>query len=297
MSENEGEPTLQLPDQNEDRTRTLPGDISVTDPSRIVSEASHERLETRDDHFDLEPSRSRFFVVCGLHALMAVWLVLNIVNILSVQSSVNFGSAWLNNKQTIIFAGDDDPSAPRLGDRILSINDTPVDAKYKVRQIVRKFKTGEPYVLTIERNGETLQLRRTAQPLPSESIFFTLYLGVLQPFVFLISGFVLFLFKPNSKLVLVCAIAFALTAASTSPLHFITYAEAPSAIVLIWQVGYFLSLLGSAGPASFRFTFSQAFIYCPALPKRSILDLCSVSSLRPSDRDRATAFMERANIV
>ena len=97
------------------------------------------------------------------------------------------------------------------------------------------------------------------------------------PFGFFIVGLLLFLFKPNNRLTVLAAISFALIAASSSPIYFISYAEGSFPIVLIWQVGYILSLLSGVvllhfmlyfpGPSRFvrRFPKLPVLIYLPFL--------------------------------
>lgn len=245
MTEQDDKPTLQLADAVDSQAPTEREPPSETGPiteRAVIGHDVPDHISEDGGHNDLEPSRVRFILICLLFALFAAWLVVNNYNLLSQESSVGWEARWTHGRQVIIWVDETAVPELQLGDEVLSVNGLPVNISYEVRRLVREFRANESYSLQISRNGERLELNLTSQPLAFETILNSIYLGIVQPIAFFVTGLLLFLFKPHNKLTVLIAITFALTTGGVSPLHFTSYAEASFPVVLIWQIGYFLSL-------------------------------------------------------
>jgi len=96
----------------------------------------------------------------------------------------------------------------RVGDEVLAINNTPIDSDFDIAEAFRRIEPATAYLLKIRRVGRTLDLVLPSQPVPTSSWVVRLALRVIIPNIFLLTGLVVFLLKPNDKQALLLALLF-----------------------------------------------------------------------------------------
>ncbi len=276
MSDQENDPTKRHLGPFDDGDATRKQEAAPSDSTALFPTESDNPVPVADENA-LDPSRLRYVLVCLLLALMAAWIALNAFNILSQKSTLGVSAAWTLGTHYVNWV---DPKLPvdiQVGDAVLSIDGQQLNARYRVRQMVREFGPNEAHTYEIQRSGESFERIVMTEPVSFERWIGSIALSVVIPAVFFIVGFIVFLFKPNNRLTVLTVISFSLIAASSSPLHFISYAEAAFPVVLLWQIGYFLSLLGNAVLLHFflffpkpsrivrRFPKAVFYIYTPFL--------------------------------
>lgn len=194
------------------------------------------------DENDLLPSRRRFVAISIFLVFIAGWLVLNAFNVLSQTSGIGIVSGWTDGVQWAMWVAPELSGTAEVGDEIVTIDGRPVDARYKVRQLVRNWGPNESHAFSMKRAGVPYELTVNTYPLPAEVVGTNVLLAIVLPAAFFLVGVIVFMFKPNNRLTVLISIAFALIAASMSPLYFISFPEGSFPLVLYWQTGYFLSL-------------------------------------------------------
>ncbi|MGH9949971.1 MAG: hypothetical protein ACRD6X_22615, partial [Pyrinomonadaceae bacterium] len=121
------------------------------------------------------------------------------------------------------------------------------------------------------REGAPFDAEIRSKPIESGYFLHIITNGIIIPAAFLIVGLFVFLFKPDTWLTVLCAIAFALIAASTSPLCFISYAEASFLNVFLWQLGYISSLISGVVLLHFILYFPKPSWLLRRFPKLPVL--------------------------
>ncbi|MBC7899526.1 MAG: protein kinase [Saprospiraceae bacterium] len=279
MPDQEDKPTIQFAEPVDDSLPTANQDSPETDPTKINSVERFENTYSpaaRDENA-LRPSRLRFGLICLLFIFTSGWLVLNNFNLFSQNSSLpGWYAAWSGEHYSIVWIDPNFDGRVRVGDEVLSLNGQAIDKRYKYRLLFRQLGAGEMYSLQMRREGQIYGIELAAKPIAFEFMLNTIFLGIVTPAVFFLTGLFAFLFKRDDRLIVLIAVSFSLIAMSTSPLHMVAYAEAPL-LALIWQIGYFLELFGAPvllhffllfpKPSPFvrRFPLIQVLIYLPFL--------------------------------
>jgi sigma-B regulation protein RsbU (phosphoserine phosphatase) len=96
----------------------------------------------------------------------------------------------------------------RPGDEVIAINNTPIGSDFDIAGAFRRIEPTAPYLLKIRRAGRTADLVLPAQPVPTSSWVVRLALRIIIPNIFLLTGLVVFLLKPNDKQALLLALLF-----------------------------------------------------------------------------------------
>lgn len=96
----------------------------------------------------------------------------------------------------------------RPGDEVVAINNTPVASDFDIAEAFRRIEPATAYMLKIRRAGRTVDLMLPAQTVPTSSWIVRIALQIIIPNIFLLTGLVVFLLKPNDKQALLLALMF-----------------------------------------------------------------------------------------
>src|SRR5262249_47969116 len=98
----------------------------------------------------------------------------------------------------------------QAGDEILAVNNQQYFNPFDVNALFRHIKPGENYTVLIRRGEQEMKFPLVAEPLPFGISSLRLLQRIFIPFVFLLTGLVVFLLKPHDKLCVMLALMFAL---------------------------------------------------------------------------------------
>ncbi len=96
----------------------------------------------------------------------------------------------------------------RPGDEVLAINNAPVASDFDIAEAFRRVEPATAYTMKIRRAGRTFDLLLPAQAVPTSAWVVRLVLRIIVPNIFLLTGLVVFLLKPNDKQALLLALMF-----------------------------------------------------------------------------------------
>lgn len=96
----------------------------------------------------------------------------------------------------------------RPGDEVLAINNQPVASDLDVAETFRRVEPVTGYTIKIRRAGRTADLTLAAQPIPTRTWIVGVALRIIIPNIFLLTGLVVFLLKPNYKQAQLLALMF-----------------------------------------------------------------------------------------
>ena len=96
----------------------------------------------------------------------------------------------------------------RQNDEVISINNLRIVSDFDISDVFRKIEPGTIYTLRILRNGRPLDLLLPSQPIPTSLWILALAVRIIIPNVFLLTGLVVFLLKPDDKQALLLALMF-----------------------------------------------------------------------------------------
>ena len=96
----------------------------------------------------------------------------------------------------------------RPGDEVVAINNTPVASDFDIAEAFRRIEPATAYMLKIRRAGRTFDLMLPAQAVPTSSWIVRIALQIIIPNIFLLTGLVVFLLRPNDKQALLLALMF-----------------------------------------------------------------------------------------
>ncbi len=261
----------------EEKTEDEPTKILSDDesePTKILSDAEPE--EPPDENA-LRPSRLRFALVGLLFVFAVGALTIALVQVFSRQTIVsNIGASWENGRRIITQPEPNVANLLRVGDEIMSINNKPINVRnYQI--ILTAIKPGEHFNLQIKREGES-ELREitfVAEPTPFVITLTYYILGILLPLVYLLSGLVIFLFKPNNKQVLLLTVTNILSSMSVAPFYYAYFLDLPAFFGFWWQAGsairwysglffvHFVLVFPERSPLLRRFPKLEWLIYVP----------------------------------
>src|SRR5689334_4582796 len=156
--------------------------------------------------------RYQFILSAAFFGLLLIY-----AGALFIQSAVTLSQhsepGWIPYQlgEQVFIGGAVSPEAATLlrpGDEVLAINNTPVDSDFDIAEAFRRIEPATGYVLKIRRAGRTADLMLPSQPVPTSSWVVRLALRVIIPNIFLLTGLVVFLLKPNDKQAMLLALLF-----------------------------------------------------------------------------------------
>jgi phosphoserine phosphatase RsbU/P len=96
----------------------------------------------------------------------------------------------------------------RLGDEVISINGAAIDSASRIDEIFNIIEPGSAYRVTIRRGGRLMDATMRSQTIPFSAWVIEGALRLIIPNIFLITGLVVFLLKPNDKQALLLSLMF-----------------------------------------------------------------------------------------
>ena len=96
----------------------------------------------------------------------------------------------------------------RPRDEVLAINNQPVSNDFDIAEAFRRIEPATGYTMKVRRAGRTVDLVLAAQPIPMRSVIVGIALRVIIPNIFLLTGLVVFLLKPDDKQARLLALMF-----------------------------------------------------------------------------------------
>lgn len=99
-------------------------------------------------------------------------------------------------------------AALRAGDEIIAINGVPVTSDSRIAEIFNTIEPDSDYRMTVRRGDRLLDLVLTSQAIPFSGWVINGALRVIIPNIFLLTGLVVFLLKPNDKQALLLSLMF-----------------------------------------------------------------------------------------
>jgi sigma-B regulation protein RsbU (phosphoserine phosphatase) len=102
----------------------------------------------------------------------------------------------------------DAKAALRADDEIISINGVPVNSGSKISEIFNSIEPGSNYSLAIRRGGRLADVTLRSQAIPFGTWVIGVAMSLIIPNIFIITGLVVFLLKPNDKQALLLSLMF-----------------------------------------------------------------------------------------
>src|SRR5436190_8166841 len=96
----------------------------------------------------------------------------------------------------------------RPRDEVLAINNQPVSNDFDIAEAFRRIEPATGYTMKVRRAGRTVDLVLAAQPIPMRSVIVGIALRIIIPNLFLLTGLVVFLLKPDDKQARLLALMF-----------------------------------------------------------------------------------------
>lgn len=96
----------------------------------------------------------------------------------------------------------------RAGDEVVSINNLPIASEFDISEAFRRIEPGTAYGIKIRRNGRTVDMILPSQPVPISLWILGIAIRIIIPNIFLLTGLVVFLLKPNDKQAVLLALMF-----------------------------------------------------------------------------------------
>ncbi|MGI8837718.1 MAG: PDZ domain-containing protein, partial [Pyrinomonadaceae bacterium] len=250
-----------------------------TEPTRIFSDN-----ETGEDETAPKPKRYgwRFALVCALYALSFVNYGLNVSRVDLTSPPPSFNAIQDGESLKVSKVSQANVGAIRVGDRLLRINGQEVKNYAQLIDVTAPLKFGDELRVTLQRDGQVIEVEGVLEPQPLREQLTAILNTALMPVVFMLTGFLVFLFKPNDERSFLLALLFNVPGAyvyPNSPLFFKITAflgNIAASIPLVFMLHLFL-IFPERSPLLRRFPRLAYLIYIPALfvflPYKVLYDL------------------------
>jgi eukaryotic-like serine/threonine-protein kinase len=184
-----------------------------TEPTSIFSKDKTEReadeLKVIPDENALRPSRLRFVLVCLLFVNMFVVAGVEIYQASLVRSALPYVTEVQADSLVIVSVRPGFEGAFRVGDELVSVNGVEVNPSSVGRvNRLRLAPTGEQCTVVVRRGGQLREVETVSVAPPLSYHLSRILFLFLYPAVFLVTGFLIFLLKPNNKQALLLALLF-----------------------------------------------------------------------------------------
>jgi sigma-B regulation protein RsbU (phosphoserine phosphatase) len=120
----------------------------------------------------------------------------------------------------------------RVRDRLVALNGQPITSASQVGRFFRDVPPGTPYMVTVRRGGQALDLVFSSQAIPLSAWIFSGAANLIIPNIFLVTGLLLFLLKPYDKQALLLALMFGMFNAAIPALN-PAFGDAPAWLVAV----------------------------------------------------------------
>ena len=231
-------------------------------------------LEDDDDDFDenfISLRRWQFALVIALFAFSTLWVGVNAYGLITQTALLpDLALSWTGRGFVV---GVDSPDAApdlRAGDAMLAIDGRAIENRFEYRSTVRTLDPARAHTMLISRDGTILAASFEPPPVTNDFRIASFIVGILSPLAFLITGLVVFLFKPDNLLTLLISITFALLAQSIPPLY-VTAVTENFPWGMIWRFGDFIELFYPPILLNFFLLFPTRSKLLDRFPKLPIL--------------------------
>ena len=177
--------------------------------SKDGTENEADELKDIPDENALSPSRVRFVLVCLLFVNMFVVAGVEIYHASLVRSTLPYVPEVQGDGLVIVSVRPGFEGAFRVGDKLVTINGIEI-TPHSVRQENRLSLSppGEQRTVVLRRDGQLCEVKTVSVALPLSYHLNHILFLFLYPAVFLVTGFLIFLLKPNNKQALLLALLF-----------------------------------------------------------------------------------------
>jgi hypothetical protein len=238
-----------------------------TEPTKIFSDN-----ETSEDETASKPERYgwRFALVCALYALSFVNYGLNVSRIDLTSPPPPFNVLQDGESLKVSKVSQASEGAILVGDLVLRINGQEVKNYAQIIDVTEPIKFGDEVRVTLLRDGQLLEVECVLLPQSLREQLTTIFKSALVPVVFMLTGFLVFLFKPNDDRSFFLALLFSLPGAyvyPNSPLFFKITAflgNIAASLAIVFMLHLFL-IFPERSPLLRRFPRLAYLIYIPAL--------------------------------
>lgn len=197
------------------------------------------------------------------------------------------------------------PGLLRVGDEVLTINGEPIRRASDVADIFQKIDPGRPYTLMIRRRGVPIELTLLSQAIPLTNWMLNGFASLIIPNIFLLTGLIVFMLKPNDKQALLLALMFGMFTGALPALDPSYAGEAPlmAGIMLAVHLGslflwpiffHFFQIFPEPSPLAGKVPKLEAYLYLPQLvtilPYFGLLNLIAAFSPDDSTSFRVSAL-------
>jgi len=164
----------------------------------------------------------------------------------------------------------------RIGDEVLAINGQPIKQASDVIEIFHHLDPGTPYTVVIGRGGFAFETTLTSHPIPLAFLIVNGVASLVIPNIFLLTGLIVFLLKPDDKQALLLALMFGMFTAAIFALDPAYAGEsAPMVAVMLavhlaslflWPVFFhFFQIFPEPSPLARRVPRLEVYLYLPQL--------------------------------
>ncbi len=189
-----------------------------TKPTKILTGIEKEPADKSVfDENALRPSRLRFAVVCLLFVNMFVFAGINTFQTFSIQSFPPYVDTPQGDTFVIVNVRPGFEGAFQIGDEIVSLDGIEVKpANIKRLDGLAIEKPGAHRTVIVRRGGEVRQIETVSVPVPLGFRLNRILYDLLLRAIFLTTGLLIFLFKPNDKQAFLLTLIFLSALASES---------------------------------------------------------------------------------
>ena len=223
----------------------------------------------------LRPSRLRFALVCLLFAIMFIFAGINTFQTFSIQSFPPYVDAPEGDNFVIVSVRPGFEDAFQVGDEIISVDGIEVNpANINKLDRLALNKSGESQTIVIRRSKELREIETVSVAPPLGFRLNRILYEFLLRSIFLVTGLLIFLFKPNDKQAFLLTLIF-LSALASESLSVLL--DLPKLLFVIKAVGlltimfcaplflHFCLIFPECSPLLRRFPKLESLIYLPIL--------------------------------
>lgn len=164
----------------------------------------------------------------------------------------------------------------RVNDEVLAINGQPIKEVFDVIEIFHHLNPGTPYTVVIGRGGFAFEVRLTSHTIPLFLLIVNGVASLVIPNIFLLTGLIVFLLKPDDKQALLLALMFGMFTAAIFALNPVYSGESATMIVVmltvhlaslfLWPVFFhFFQIFPEPSPLARRVPRLEVLLYLPML--------------------------------
>jgi phosphoserine phosphatase RsbU/P len=181
----------------------------------------------------------------------------------------------------------------RIGDEIVAINGQPIRHASDVVRIFHNVDPGRPYTVIARRSGIPFEVTLSSQAIPLVFWIINGALSLVIPNIFLLTGLIVFLLKPDDKQALLLALMFGMFTGAIYAIQPSYAGESPSMVgvmlavhlasLFLWPVFFhFFQIFPEPSPLIRKYPRLEGFLYLPqaltVLPYWGLLNITAAFS-------------------